>query len=278
MNNWWFDLLAISLLACIGFIALKARQAEISDSDSADANLFEEPQNTRWTLYPQQLIRQSGLVPRDFRSVYWLAKVVPCLLSLLMYTETPEHWRSPWLLGGGQVAAFIGVDLWLLRRRKARREQIGRSLPFFVNVLVVYLKSGLGLTKAFENAAEYGLDRKNALAQEVSLLNLEFEAGRSREEAFDNLARRTGVKELERLAAVLSVGFHVGSPVAETLQSQAELMRVKQAQMGAKLVNRKTMEAMLPMSLVCFPMFVVLIFYPAAAQISDVLSLLKELF
>lgn len=278
MNNWWFDLLALALLACIAFIALKARQAEISDNSSSHANLFDEPTSSSWSLYPSKLVRQCGLIPRDFRSVYWLAKVVPCLLSMLLYTETPEHWRSPYLLVGSLCMAFVGIDLWLIRRRRNRRDLIGRSLPFFVNVLVVYLKSGLGLTKAFEAAAVYGLERKNALAQEVSLLNLEFEAGRSREEAFANLAHRTGVKELERLAAVLSVGFQVGSPVAETLQSQAELMRIQQTQLGTKMVNRKTMEAMLPMSLVCFPMFVVLIFYPAAAQISDVLSLLKELF
>lgn len=278
MNNWWFDFLILGLLSCIAYIAVKARQAEISSSNSYKEINFDEDQLRRWNIYPRNIIRQCGLSPNNFRNVYWLAKLVLCLLSLLLYMETPEQWRNQWLFVFSLSAAYFGIDLWLLLRRRHRHHEITRSLPFFVNVLVVYLKSGLGLAKAFDQAADYGLTSKNALAREVGLLNLEFEAGRSRDEAFENLARRTGVKELERLAAVLSVGFQVGSPVADTLHAQAEFMRVKQAQQGTKLINRKTMESMLPMSLMCFPVFIVLIIYPAASQIFDVLNLLKDVF
>lgn len=278
MENWWFDLLALALLVCIGVVAIKARRADISVAGNDESFLEASEPRPWWHIYPSKTIRQCGLSPADFRLVYWLAKLTPCLLSLLMFLETPAEWRSPWLLLGSVCLSYFGIDLWLLRRRRQRHQEISRSLPFFVNVLVVYLRSGISLAKAFDQAAEYGLTRENALAREVGLLNLEFAVGRSREEAFSNLAKRTGVKELEHLAAVLSVGFQVGSPVADTLHAQAELMRVKQVQQGNKLVNRKTMEAMLPMSLVCFPMFLVLIFYPAANQIFDVLRLMKDVF
>lgn len=278
MSNEWFDFLIVGLLACIGYIAVKARQAEVTHVPAPSELVLEKEKIRYMQWYPKRIIRQCGLSPQNFRSVYWLSKLVLCLLILLLYFETPEHWRSQWLIVGSLIIAFFALDLWLLNHRRRRQREISRSLPFFVSVLVVYLKSGMGLAKALAQAGEHGLTHKNPLAKEVGLLNLEFEAGRSRDDTFKNLAHRTGVKELERLASVLSVGFKIGSPVAETLHTQAELMRVKQIQQGSKLVNRKTMEAMLPMSLVCFPMFAVLIFYPAASQIFDVLKLLQELF
>ena len=176
------------------------------------------------------------------------------------------------------VVSFLVIDLWFLFARKSRRSSIERSLSFFVNLMVVYLKSGLSLTRAFDSAAQYGLSRKNPLSQEVSLLLREIDAGRARDEAFTRLAKRTGVQDLRRLAAVLNVGFKVGSPVADTLEAQAQLLRARQAQQGTALVNRKTMEAMLPMLMVCFPMFIVLIFYPAGAQVIEVMGALKDLF
>lgn len=277
MDNWWFDGVIVALLACFAFIAYTTRHVDAKPADDL-SDLDTDAPGATWRVYPQKLVRQCGLSPQEFKPLYWLAKLAPMLLAALLYLEAPAHWQSVWLLLAGISIGYFSIDLWLLRRRRQRHQEITRSLPFFVNVLEVYLRSGIGLAKAFDQAAEYGLSQGNALAKEVRLLNLEFSAGRSREEAFNNLAKRTGVNELEHLAAVLSVGFQVGSPLADTLRAQAELMRVKQSQDGNKLVNRKTMEAMLPMSLVCFPMFLVLVFYPAASQIFDVLRLMKDVF
>lgn len=274
-DSWWIDFVFVSLLIGIAYIAFRLRAAsqELGDDTEVD---FEEQQ--RFSLYPSKRIRQAGLAPKTMRLSYWLLKFTLLLLGPTLLLELSAGQVALWLLAAVAVVLFFVFDVWLLMVRRKRRQQIRRSLNFFVNLLVVYLKSGMSLGKAFDQAAEYGLGNKNPLSQEISLLSKEIEAGRGRDEAFAKLAQRTGVEDLEKIAAVLRVGFQVGSPVAETLAAQAELLRAKQTQLGTELVNRKSMEAMLPMLLVCIPMFVVLVLFPAGSQVYEVLQMMKDLF
>jgi len=274
-DSWWIDFVFVSLLIGIAYIAFRLRAASQDLGDDTEVD-FEEQQ--RFSLYPSKRIRQAGLAPKTMRLSYWLLKFTLLLLGPTLLLELSEGQVALWLLAAVAVVLFFVFDVWLLMVRRKRRQQIRRSLNFFVNLLVVYLKSGMSLGKAFDQAAEYGLGNKNPLSQEISLLSKEIEAGRGRDEAFAKLAQRTGVEDLEKIAAVLRVGFQVGSPVAETLAAQAELLRAKQTQLGTELVNRKSMEAMLPMLLVCIPMFVVLVLFPAGSQVYEVLQMMKDLF
>ncbi len=278
-ESWWFDLGVLVLLMFIGAIALKMRSGGIEQVTEKEFDGFDfDDDKRRFSVYPRKLIRQSGYSPEKLFWVYWISKVVLAVLVPMVLLEIFQEGLLLWAVLLIGVVSFVIIDLWFLFARKSRRSSIERSLSFFANLMVVYLKSGLSLTRAFDSAAQYGLSRKNPLSQEVSLLLREIDAGRARDEAFTRLAKRTGVQDLRRLAAVLNVGFKVGSPVADTLEAQAQLLRARQAQQGTALVNRKTMEAMLPMLMVCFPMFIVLIFYPAGAQVIEVMGALKDLF
>ncbi len=276
----WFDLVLVSLLVLMGFLAWNLRRAEArSDAnESFSDSLKVQPEKKRWSPYPSNIIRQCGFSPEQAKWVYWPFKLALAVgFPMIVVELTAGKAELGWLLGLS-LAGFFTPDLYLLLRRKNRRHVIGNSLGFFVSLLVIYIKSGMSLTRAFDHAAKYGLTEANPLRKEVDLLVEEIAAGRERDEAFACLAQRTGVEELQRLAAVMAVGFSVGSPLAQTLDAQADLLRAKQRQLGTQLANRKTMEAMLPMILVCFPMFLVLVFYPAGSQVIEVFTLLKELF
>ncbi len=281
MSDWWFDLILVALLAAMGLLALLLRRSDARADASEDFSLKLDSRpvrSFRWSLYPKNLVRQCGFSIEKTRWVYWPLKAGFALLIPMVAIEASKGMVSAMWLCGLSLVSFMLVDIYLLLRRKRRQEKISASLSFFVSLLVVYLRSGQGLGYAFDSAARFGLAQDNPLAKEVSLLLQEIAAGRERDEAFTCLAERTGVDDLQKIAAVMSVGFSVGSPVAQTLEAQADLLLAKQRQRGAQAANRKTMEAMLPMIMVCFPMFLVLVFYPAGAQIYEVLNLLKELF
>lgn len=229
-------------------------------------------------LYPARLIRQAGRRPDAVGGLYWSSKLVLGLLLGLGMAELGRY-AWPWWtwLGAGLAGSFL-PELWLLGRRRRRRAEIESALSFFINLMVVYLQSGMNLTQAFRQAAEHGLKEEHPLAQEVGLLALEIDAGRDRDAAFAMLAERTGVPSLMRLAAIIGVAYRAGSPVVETLRAQAELLKARQDQQAAELVNRKSMEAMLPMLLISFPMFVMLVLFPAVQQVFEVLGMIGELF
>ena len=229
----------------------------------------------RW-LYPRRLLRQAGLPIEKSRRVYWALKGATTLFVVLVLLTAPSGHLPVLLSLSLMICSFFSSDLWLLWRRHKRISIIENSIEFFVNLINVYLQSGFSLSRAFDHAADYGLEKNNPLAQEIRLLAREIESGRSRQVAFANLAMRTGAKQLERLAVIVQVGMGVGAPVTDGLESFAEFLRLQRRQQDTARVNRKSLETMLPMLLVCFPMFLVLVFFPAAIQILEVLALLGD--
>lgn len=280
MQFWIIDVAALVLMVLAGYLVYLLETNRIG-SDAAQANDRELPSDDDWRprfLYPARLIRQAGFRSEQSFLLYWSAKFalsVSIPLLLLEFLGGNMPW---WVLALVALLASFMPELWLLRRRSNRRWQISNSLAFFIHLIVVYLRSGMSLSQAISMAATYGLEERDPLADEVKLLTGEIEAGRERTQAFDTLAARTGVEDLKRLAAVVSIGYRAGSPIIETLKSQADLLKSRQAQSVSELVNRKTMEAMLPMLLICFPVFIVLVLFPAVLQVFDVLRMIGELF
>lgn len=121
------------------------------------------------------------------------------------------------------------------------------------------------------------MDKNSPLSAEIKLLAKEIEAGRDRKRAFADLARRTGVQGLRRLSAIINGGVASGSPILDALKSESNLLGMKRYQKDTARINRKSLETLLPVIMVCFPMFLVLVFFPAAIQIIEVLEVLGEL-
>ncbi len=278
-QDLWLDITTLALLLAFAYLFYRVETSSIGNQKNApdaDALLDRTPKQARW--FPYELIRQAGFRPQQIQALYWSGKTLIAILLPLLLFELGGKIPSWWMALSVSVGGFFAPDLWFMSRRRSRQREITTSLSFFINLMVVYLQSGMNLSQAFRQAADYGLQPRNPLAEEIRLLTLEIEAGRDRESAFALLADRTGVDELKRLAAVISVGFRVGSPLRETLRAQADLLKARQAQMATELVNRKSMEAMLPMMLVCFPMFIVLVLFPAVIQVFDVLGMIGDLF
>lgn len=280
MEYWVIDIAAIVLMVLTGYLVylLETNRIGRTGSETTERGL---PSDDDWRphfLYPARLIRQAGFRSEQSFLLYWAAKFALAVMMPLLLLEFLRGEAPGWMLVTVALVASFIPEVWLLRRRSKRRWEISHSLVFFIHLIVVYLRSGMSLSQAITMAATYGLEERDPLAEEVKLLTGEIEAGRERTQAFDTLAARTGVEDLKRLAAVVSIGYRAGSPIIDTLKSQAELLKSRQAQSVSELVNRKTMEAMLPMLLICFPVFIVLVLFPAVLQVFDVLRMIGELF
>ncbi|GGP37397.1 type II secretion system F family protein [Shewanella saliphila] len=227
-------------------------------------------------IYPATLIRQAGLSVLRNRMLYWSIKISLVFVTIMMLFEFMSQ-VSLWTKVGMTISAFLGLDIWLLLKRQVRKQRINHSLEFFISLLIVYLKSGTALSQAFRLSAEYGLAKDHPLADELLLLSLEIESGRDRERAFEDLASRTGVQNLTKLAAIIHIGLQIGSPLVNCLQSQLSSIQQQRQQIVNAKINRKSLELLLPMLLVCFPMFLVLVFFPAAIQFIDLLTVLGDL-
>lgn len=227
-------------------------------------------------IYPATLIRQAGLSVLRSRLLYWSIKVLLSLVAVILLLEFLPTTATLLALMFIAILAFWGLDIWLLLKRYSRKQQIDSSLEFFISLLIVYLQSGANLSQAFRLSAQYGLVKGHPLADELLLLSLELDSGRERQRAFSDLAERTGVRNLAKLAGIISMGLQIGSPLLHCLQTQLTTIQQQRQELLNNKISRKSLETLFPMLLVCFPMFLVLVFFPAAIQFFDLLTVLAD--
>lgn len=227
--------------------------------------------------YYGKLARQSGFDPESILPIYWASKVLLAALVPLVVSNLVDDAPGLLLLVLAAIG-FVVPDLWLLARRRKRQQRIMNGLSFFIDLLVSLLRSGMGLEDAFRRAATKGFAPSHPLAREASRVSDEIAAGKDRAEAFRVLADRTGVADMHAIASALELGGRLGSPVADTLESQAELQRQKRLEGGRRRIDRTMVLSLFPVLLCGYPLFIVLVAYPMLVEVFRLLRLMRMVF
>tara|TARA_R110002096_G_scaffold60131_6_gene150237 strand:- start:3144 stop:3968 length:825 start_codon:yes stop_codon:yes gene_type:complete len=264
--------LAVGALCGIAGVYLLSRTELHADADP----VLVSPGRRHW-LYPAKFIRHAGIMPADVVFVYWPLKISLAMTMPLVLAELNPG-ASLWALVASSFSAFFTVDFLLWQRRKQRRQELQSSLSFFIDLVNAYLFSGTSMAGAFEKAGEFGFARRHPLAMEIQLVAREIRAGESYAMAFERLYLRTGVRELQRLAAVISVGRQAGASMMDTLARQAEVIRDHQEELNRKLISQKSILLLFAMMIVGLPMFAVIVIFPAVIKMTEIFQLLKGIF
>ena len=276
------DLLLLAVLLAAGAWLVRRRPGSAAAAPESPRNpaapLWRQRLAARLQGYYPRVARQAGYDPGPLHATYWTAKAaLGLLLPLLLLEALPPR------LGGGlpalavpALAGFLLPDLWLILRRRRRRRQITRSLGYFVDLLVAFLYSGMSLERAFNRAGRDGFERNHPLSRELLLVGRELDAGQDPSLSFQALAERTGVPELRGIAAALSIGLRVGTPVRATLQAQAEMLWTKRREAALKQINAAAAKVMFPVMLCGFPIFFLLTFFPAFLEILELLRSIRS--
>jgi len=217
-----------------------------------------------------RLVRQAGFVSKTFVPIFWALKLIGAVLVPLAVLEISarRNWQVPAAVLVLAVAfGFFLADLWLLSVRKERQKKIVWSLAYLLDLIVAFLRSGLGLEEAFRRAGREGFAPDHPLAEEVALVSREIDLGKDRAAAFRALYARTGVVPMKAIAAALESGLRLGASVEATLRAQAELLRARRREDVLKRVQLAAIKALVPVILCGFPLFVVIVFFPAVSEI-----------
>ena len=107
------------------------------------------------------------------------------------------------LLLGGTAGAFgmILPSLWLDRRIKIRHKQLRRSLPDFLDLMIVCLDGGLSLQGAIQRVSDEFQLAHPILAREMQTVQRDVDLGATIEVSLRNLAERTGLDSLRTLSS-----------------------------------------------------------------------------
>jgi len=201
------------------------------------------------------------------------------LLGALALSAWLPQWSAQKVVFYAMLAAFIGLVLpnYVLDHMVERRQKRLRDgFPDALDLLVVCVEAGLGLTAAIQRVADELKFSHPDLGTEFARVTAEMRAGIEREAALKALAARTGLEDIRGLVSLLVQTLKFGTSIGETLRVYAEEFRDKRMQRAEELAAKIGTKLIFPLVFCLFPSFFIVAIGPAVIRIIDVFRFLGE--
>lgn len=233
------------------------------------------PKRSDERLSTQRRLEQAGFRhAAALRQFYGIKAVLALVLPLAVFVAVrwmPQLTTST-IVFVVAFAAFIGVrlpDFVLGRLRERRIKRLRNGFPDALDLLVVCVESGLGLGAAIDRVARELEISHEELAQELALVNAEIRAGVERPVALRNLAKRTGVEDINGLVGLLIQTIRFGTSVADALRVYSEEFRDKRMQKAEEQAAKIGTKMIFPLVACFFPAFFIVAVGPAVLRIIE---------
>jgi Flp pilus assembly protein TadB len=223
--------------------ALPVEVARLSVMDAREAALHRDAQRPPWERMLQPAVAivatrlrpaWAGLSPDDMRragidvdrfgvaellTVKVLGAFAGIAVALLLIALAPG---AVILLPGLAFGGFVAPSVVVTRRRAARQARMLGELPDLISLLKAFVGTGIPLEQALHliSAQLAAGEQTNLLAVEVRRALSDYGLGMSIDEALHAMAARTGLAELEMLAAALSQAKRQGAGMERVLRDQ----------------------------------------------------------
>ena len=222
---------------------------------------------------------RGGLRGANVTAVFWGTKafLAVCMLVCFLFLRMGViAGLSPLVtLAFCAYLVFFGFylpDIWLRVRTARRKKRIFNGLPDALDLLVVCVEAGMGLDAAINRVGEEIRLSDRELSDELRLLNLELRAGKARQEALRNLARRVNLEDMNSLVTLLVQTDRFGTSVAQALRVYSDTFRTKRFQAAEELAAKLPVKLLFPLIFFIFPALFVAILGPAAISVIQVLG------
>jgi tight adherence protein C len=169
----------------------------------------------------------------------------------------------------GLAAGYVFPDLMLGHLIRKRQEDIARSLPDAIDLLVISVEAGLGLNAALLRVGQDMAVRCKSISEEFGRVNQELRTGVAREKALRNLGSRNKVEDLRIFVGALVLTDRLGTSIADTLRVQADSLRTRLRQKAEEQAAKAGIKMLFPLVFFILPALIIILMGPA------IISLLK---
>ncbi len=219
---------------------------------------------------------QAGYTKPHYPKVFLGIQLIACLAIFgFLLTVTTLVGKVDWLLGLVIALFFGGAGYalplaWVIQEAGKRQKSIQRSLPDFLDLLVICVEAGLGMDAALSKIANLESAKTSTyLREELLRYNKDVAFGRPRKEAMLDMATRSGVDDFSTIINALVQAYEMGSSVAHTLKIQAETLRIKRLQKAEEQANKVGVKMVIPIYVFLFPAIFVTVFGPMGMVLVD---------
>jgi tight adherence protein C len=223
----------------------------------------------------QTLVHAGFRSPTAAQSYYAIKVILVVALPavFLVVTRWFPNLTTQMELIGALSASGIGLlipNMVLTRLLDRRKKRLRNGFPDALDMLVVCVEAGLGISQALQRVAdELGVSHPE-LAQELALVNAEIRAGVDRVAALKNLAYRTGLEDIQGLVSLLVQTLRFGTSIAESLRVYSFEFRDKRMQKAEEQAAKIGTKMIFPLVIFLFPGFFVVAVGPAVVGLIQV--------
>ncbi|WP_237740704.1 type II secretion system F family protein [Crystallibacter crystallopoietes] len=167
------------------------------------------------------------------------------------------------------IVAYFVPDLLIHSKGTERQAAISLELPDTLDQMTIAVEAGLGFDSAMSRAGHNG---KGPLAAELVRTLQDMQVGRSRREAYQELAERTTSKDLQQFVRAVIQADTYGVSVSGVLRTQAAEMRLKRRQRAEEKAMQIPVKVIFPLMVCILPVLFIALLGPAALNVIETLG------
>lgn len=210
-----------------------------------------------------------GVNAIQFTAAQWIGAFLMAWITLgLMASfdvksqfETGQYMQAMLL---GAFAGWIYPVIWLNDQLNARKKELLRSLPFFLDIITLCVEAGLNMQGAINQAVLKG--PKGAMRDEFQRVMRDIRAGKGRAASMREMAERLNESAVSNFVTAVIQAEVMGMNLGPVLRAQADQRRSERFLRAEKLAMEAPVKMLLPLIGFIFPCTFIVLFFPIAMK------------
>jgi len=222
----------------------------------------------------QQRLSSAGIYDLSATSIYFAAKlllmIAPPIATVVV--AFVAGWRMELALAVGLglgAAGSVLPGIWLDRRITERHKMLRRSLPDFIDLMIVCLEGGLSIQQSFRRVGDELQLAHPALALELGIVQRDIELGANVAQGLKRFAARTQYDGVRTLSTFVREAQRFGTNLSQALRLHSDMLRSQREQAAEEMAQKAAVKILLPTLLLIFPAIFVVLVGPALIQIQE---------
>ena len=164
------------------------------------------------------------------------------------------------VMGLGALLGFFYPSFWLRDLMKARRSELLKTLPFYLDIITLCVEAGLNLQGALNQAVAKG--PRGVLRTEIQRVLRDIRAGKARADAMRAMADRLNEPNVTHFITAVIQAERMGMNLGPVLRAQADQRRIERFARAEKLAMEAPVKMLFPLIAYIFPCTFIVLFFP----------------
>ena len=249
------------------------RKAVLAQLTTSVDRLFGEGDEAASKILRKRLV-QAGYynptAPAIFLTIRVLALLGLGVLGFVVAIAVEDHMTTVYMkLVSGAALGYFMPTILLDRLIAKRRDEHKSGFPDFLDLMIVCSEAGLSMEASINRVCREMADGYPSLSANLYFATLEIRAGRTLNEALNNLADRLGIEEARTFATLLQQSAELGSSLIDSLRIYSEEMRNKRMMRAEEKANALPSKMVIPMMIFIFPILFIILLFPAYMRVKE---------